>query len=583
MPAISDRLLARRYQELENKNEQISGTNVLPLLAAVADHWYHGDATDMLSALAQAKSKQEQLDLVKRGLSKREREDIGQILDHGTVQMSAEWRNFFEAAIGRAPLDTGTGEAGDEKSGPIRITGDMKHGISGIADPGVTIEAINLSTAPAGRLHLDDTVEIAKAGADGKFTGQLIGPQLHGTQDGDLIRLRTRDASGKTSDWVTVRASGLGTGDTRNAVVALFRIGLSPDGAGSIAVDNINSSRPLSEPGAVIQFKNERTGETFKATIDDEGQLPKGFSIKGQPGDRITVAASDGKNNVAFKDKVGELTVPDTGRKTDGVDLPDPDLHPDELDPSGKPRFQTARFTGPLFVTDPSPKDVAQGQIGNCYFPSALAAIAQARPDAIKKMITDNGDGTYSVTFKERNYRTGGFKNVKVDVDGDLYVRSSGSPLYGSTTGDNTPSNMELWYPIVEKAYAAWKGGYDEIGNGGSAGTVFEEILGEDSAYVGLGNGRETAAWRAITAAVDGKNPAALGTHDDEKIYKNTGVYANHSYSVIGYKEENGERYVQIRNPWGESEPAGNGANDGFFYLELSEVVRLFSSIDVVR
>lgn len=57
MTVISDGLLARRYNEIEAKKEQIDSSNVLPLLAAIADHWLKGDADAMLPKLQAASSK----------------------------------------------------------------------------------------------------------------------------------------------------------------------------------------------------------------------------------------------------------------------------------------------------------------------------------------------------------------------------------------------------------------------------------------------------------------------------------------------------------------------------------------------
>ena len=57
--------------------------------------------------------------------------------------------------------------------GSLSINDLQTRGIVGEARKGYTIEAINLSTAPAGRLHLIDTMEIARADRFGKFTGNL--------------------------------------------------------------------------------------------------------------------------------------------------------------------------------------------------------------------------------------------------------------------------------------------------------------------------------------------------------------------------------------------------------------------------
>jgi hypothetical protein len=36
---------------------------------------------------------------------------------------------------------------------------------------------------------------------------------------------------------------------------------------------------------------------------------------------------------------------------------------------------------------------------------------------------------------------------------------------------------------------------------------------------------------------------------------------------------------VVLRNPWGESEPAGNGANDGVFKLKLEDFRKLYDNV----
>jgi hypothetical protein len=45
------------------------------------------------------------------------------------------------------------------------------------------------------------------------------------------------------------------------------------------------------------------------------------------------------------------------------------------------------------------PEAVRQGRLGSCYFHAVIAALAERRPDAIRKMIQSNSDGSYTVTF----------------------------------------------------------------------------------------------------------------------------------------------------------------------------------------
>jgi len=79
--------------------------------------------------------------------------------------------------------------------------------------------------------------------------------------------------------------------------------------------------------------------------------------------------------------------------------------------------------------------------------------------------------------------------------------------------------------------------------------------------------------------------PVAAGTHgtDQASLYTNTGVYANHAYSVLGVEEKNGEKFVKLRNPWGQSEYGNDGKNDGFFSLPLSKFTELYSSLYVLN
>lgn len=589
MPRISDRKLASLYEELSAKRgsptDALTHEQVLQLLAVVGDSVKQSSKEVLEALTAKDATRAQQVAVVQAGLTDRERDDLRVLLQAGATPLSADARALLDEIIGKqsGPTDGEPAKPTAAVDG-LSILGGQKDGFEGLSKAGAVIEAINISAAPGGRLKLEDTSVIATADADGKFSlAKLYGDQE--VREGDLVRVRARYADGTTSDWITVKASGLADADKRNAVVALFRIGLTDKGNGKLDCTNINASRQVSEPGAVLQFTNARTQEKTQVTLNDRGSFPEGFTLPGKAGDVFQVAASDGVNNVDFAESVGHLTVP--GGDPGNQDLvADPALHKDELKADGTPRFGKKRFTGPLFVGGPDEADPMQGQIGNCYFPAAIAAIAKANPDAITNLIRDNGDGTYTVTFKQRDWATGKVQDVPIQVDADLWVRSYGGPLYGRSTGPSDTRSMELWYPLVEKAYAQWKGSFDAIGNGGRAEDVFEEVLGKSgrSLWLAEGAAAEDRAWRQIVASVDAKTPVAAGTggHDDPK-YTNSGVYGDHAYSVLGYEEVAGERYVRLRNPWGESEPSGNGANDGIFKLPIKDFTRLFNTLYYVQ
>jgi hypothetical protein len=576
---ISDRRLSQLYKKLEDSNATIDDSEALKILSDVGatTGW---SPKQVLSKLQDKSLTQDQkVALLKQNMSAAEKQDLTAIVDKGDVKIADSARSFFESVLGRStPVTPPPPPAG--KSG-IALTGDQSKGFSGTAKPGDTIEAINLSAAPTGRLHVDDTTAIATVGADGKFSNaKLSGDQT--IKEGDIIRMRARHADGTTGDWLTVKATGVAGSDSRNAEVALFRIGLTANSDGStIGLANINDGRQISEPGAKLQFTNARTKEKTVVTLNDDGTFDPKAQIPGKAGDTFSVAATDGTNNTDFKIAEGNVIVPGgDGGNTDLV--PDPAMYKSELDANGKPMFNKTRYTGPLFNGPPKPTDVRQGQLGDCYVPSGFAALAVQNADAIQKAIKDNGDGTYTVTFKDLDWKSGQYRDVPIKVDGDLYVRSWGGPVYGTTNSDDQdPKTMELWFPLMEKAYAQWKGSYNDIGNGGLSDQIFQSILGRDGQEMNISEGNADAVFTQLKKAFDAGQPVSAGTYGDDQSarYTNTGIYADHSYSVLGYKEKNGEKYVTLRNPWGESEPAGNGPNDGIFDLPLKDFAHLYQTL----
>ncbi len=118
--------------------------------------------------------------------------------------------------------------------------------------------------------------------------------------------------------------------------------------------------------------------------------------------------------------------------------------------------------TNPLFAKDgPSKNDALQGDGGDCYFLSALAALADVNPDFIRNTVTNLPDGTYVVRFFQQN----GAKTY-IRVTAELWVNDSGAPMYARPGHQGC-----IWAPIIEKAFAICrrnKASYDSLvgGNG---------------------------------------------------------------------------------------------------------------------
>lgn len=437
--------------------------------------------------------------------------------------------------------------------------------------PGDVVEVVNVSARPEA-INQAETMRV-EVDRWGNFTGEL-----HNIEKGDHLRIRTH-SNGSVSNWISLQANQLDGQDTRNAQIFTDAVGLEAKSDGKIQIVYLGDGF-ISEPGAQVRMTNNRTGEHALFTVGTDGQLPADAFLRGQAGDQISLAVSDGTNNKDFAQVAGVINVEGAPAP---IDLPEPAVWAKKhLNSDGTPSVTAERFKGPLFVDGVSASDVKQGNLANCYFAGAMSAVAHTDPQAIQNMIKENADGTYTVTFKERDHY-GRITEKKVTVDGDLFVRSpGGAPLYGSSTGTTAHDQMEMWYPIVEKAYAALHdNSYDKVGNGGFAGKVMEAVLGTPSSYTAANEANKDRLYRQLAEAQEKGWPATASTYGKDspeaERYAGERIYPWHVYTILGVEESEGKKYVNIRNPWGNSEPGYDGKDDGIFRLELDRFIHFYS------
>jgi hypothetical protein len=260
----------------------------------------------------------------------------------------------------------------------------------------------------------------------------------------------------------------------------------------------------------------------------------------------------------------------------DPLDLPDPEPLKEH---TADVRYHWDAAKGRLFIEGVSPEDVRQGRIANCYFAGAMGALAHTRPDLIESMVKYNPeDETYSFYF--------GPSKEEVRVDAQLYVSASGKPVYGRgvVVGD-IEKEQELWFPLLEKAYAVWRGGYEKIGNGGNSGVVLAQLTGGIRASRPLNAySSESSIYKLVQQAERNIWPMTASTYKEESLYTSIeGLHAWHCYTVLGAVAEDGKKYIRLRNPWGYSEPGHDGTDDGIFKLEVQDFIKYFQGIEYVK
>jgi LysM repeat protein len=242
------------------------------------------------------------------------------------------------------------------------------------------------------------------------------------------------------------------------------------------------------------------------------------------------------------------------------VDLPDPTLLPNEARLLGDlPGGAFREYVRPFGVVV-NENGVAQGQVGDCYMMASLASIARVDPDRIRDAVRDNLDGTYTVRFYERN-EMGMNQEVFVDVDGQLPRYANGGNMYAGTADD-----AQQWAPIIEKAYARRYGSYQNLNAsdlstfqpGLSTTHVLQSLTGYSYRESDMDRLSDDIVWNRLQNDIRDKLPLVVATSTDLTRIAGTNLVDNHAYSVLGTSVVNGQRMVEVRNPWGSTGPGGS-------------------------
>ncbi len=256
--------------------------------------------------------------------------------------------------------------------------------------------------------------------------------------------------------------------------------------------------------------------------------------------------------------------------RPDPIGVHDPAVLPADKD---KLEQQTVKG-GKLIIDGVKGTDPRQNYIGDCYLMASMSSVAKAKPEVIQKAFKDLGGGKYEVTLYDRKGNP-----QKVTIDADLPSNDWNGRVYATAS-----NGKELWPSLLEKAFAQRAGSYGKI-EAGVPGDAMSAITGKPSKDIDLraAGTKPDQVFQQISDAVKAGKPITAATLSDASAAKYTGtnIYSDHTYSVWGTSVEGGTKYVHLRNPWGESEPAGNGKDDGIFKLPMDQFMSLYSGVSI--
>jgi len=217
--------------------------------------------------------------------------------------------------------------------------------------------------------------------------------------------------------------------------------------------------------------------------------------------------------------------------------------------------------------------DVVQANLGDCAFMAAVGALAEEDWNHITNMITDKGNGLYDVKL----YKDGKWSTY--EIDGSLDRGMDMAALTGDF--DTQTGNAEIWPILLEKAFAAMFGGYDNI-EGRSVSDAWRALTGkgvtssstvgksDDQVFQDIANPRG----QGKQVIVDTKStwPAQLPKNVRDSLVP------NHSYVVTGYvtDQTGAVTKVKLHNPWGKNHVQ-------LEYQYLSEALTSVHAVDPVN
>ena len=211
--------------------------------------------------------------------------------------------------------------------------------------------------------------------------------------------------------------------------------------------------------------------------------------------------------------------------------------------------------------------DPIQGAVANCYFIAALSSVAWARTYEIAQRT--RATGTVQQDFVDMIEFYKGGKSEKVEVTELLPLNSPGNTFIYARSSESG----EIWPAVYEKAFAKWVT-KDPGDKPNILKTAFGDPVGAAASLTGLtpyyywnSSLSEYQIWQKVRENCISRktfNPMVAWTYGSSPSpdvnYSNAHIAANHAYSILGWQYANNQKYIVLRNPWGNYEAIINVA-----------------------
>ena len=237
-------------------------------------------------------------------------------------------------------------------------------------------------------------------------------------------------------------------------------------------------------------------------------------------------------------------------------------------------------------------EDIIQGNLGNCYFLSAVASLSKY-PNLIEKLFF----------FKEKSNEHCYGCYFRINGIWKLVLLDDFIPCYGSYKKNFAFSHTngnELWVILLEKAWAKLNGNYARI-IGGDPHEIFEVLTNAYCEKFMFNEKDKEEIWLKYMNAQEKGFLMTAGTNVDENLNtEEMGLVPGHAYTIIKVLEvttnSGKEKLINLRNPWGHGEWSGDWCdssikwtkdirnqcdnyeiqNDGSFWMSFEDFYKFF-------